>query len=230
MKKIQIDSLVIELTRRCNMKCEHCLRGNTQNIDIDLNYVESLFKKLNYISSLTLSGGEPSLVPNDINHIIEIAKKYQVEIGNFYIATNGKKVSNEFLLALINLWTYCSDNEISQINVSNDEYHEMYENEANKLRVFSFTSNKFEKDYYRYQNGMVIADGRALEFGSRFIKPDLFIIDDNMIQDGNVYLNCKGNIIAGCDFSYKSQNKKENIICKVEDFGLDKFNNFLYEG
>lgn len=29
-----LESLVVEITRRCNMKCPHCLRGNAQRVDI----------------------------------------------------------------------------------------------------------------------------------------------------------------------------------------------------
>ena len=32
--EIYVESLVIEVTRRCNMRCEHCLRGDAQNLDI----------------------------------------------------------------------------------------------------------------------------------------------------------------------------------------------------
>lgn len=32
--KAYVSSLIIEITRRCNMACEHCLRGNAQNLDI----------------------------------------------------------------------------------------------------------------------------------------------------------------------------------------------------
>ena len=32
---ICLDYLVVEGTRRCNMKCPHCLRGNAQGADMD---------------------------------------------------------------------------------------------------------------------------------------------------------------------------------------------------
>lgn len=32
--KIEYDSLVLEVTRRCNMNCAHCIRGETENIDM----------------------------------------------------------------------------------------------------------------------------------------------------------------------------------------------------
>ena len=217
---ISIDNLSIEVTRRCNLHCEHCLRGNAQPLDIDLKYVKTLFKKISYINCLTLTGGEPSLKPNIIRDIVKIAKKYNVEIGSFYIATNGKKISNDFLLAIIELHNYCSDNEVSSVQVSNDSYH--YDCfEYDKLNVFSFVSNKGEISY-------PIAEGRAKDFGKRKVLSDTIIINNGYktLQDANIYLNCKGNLISGCNFSYKSQNKPENIICHVNKFSWDTVKEF----
>ena len=28
------DNIMIEVTRRCNLRCEHCMRGEPQNIDM----------------------------------------------------------------------------------------------------------------------------------------------------------------------------------------------------
>ena len=41
---ISIDSLVLEITRRCNMSCEHCMRGEAQNIDMDLSIIDKIFE------------------------------------------------------------------------------------------------------------------------------------------------------------------------------------------
>lgn len=34
MEKLIFNDLTIELTRRCNMACGHCLRGDTENVDL----------------------------------------------------------------------------------------------------------------------------------------------------------------------------------------------------
>ena len=36
--ELNIDSLIIEVTRKCNMQCEHCLRGAAQRKTIDDNH------------------------------------------------------------------------------------------------------------------------------------------------------------------------------------------------
>jgi len=52
---MDIYNLVIEVTRRCNMECEHCLRGEAENVDMDIKYIEKLFQKIDYISTLSLA-------------------------------------------------------------------------------------------------------------------------------------------------------------------------------
>ena len=32
-----IDNLILEITRKCNFQCKHCLRGNSQNKNIDFD-------------------------------------------------------------------------------------------------------------------------------------------------------------------------------------------------
>ena len=41
--KFILNDLAIETTRRCNMKCEHCMRGLSQNIDITPELIDMIF-------------------------------------------------------------------------------------------------------------------------------------------------------------------------------------------
>lgn len=230
VQEVYIDSLVIEVTRRCNMTCEHCLRGDQQSMDMDIEYVNELFKKTSYISTITFTGGEPSMAYSTIDQILESAKIYGVDVGNFYIATNAKSIPDGFLLTLINLYVYCDDNEVSQVEWSNDPYHENDETAIEKLKVFSFTGPKYSQEYPMTERS-IIAEGKADDFGHRFMKREVFETDTeyNQIMEGNLYLNCLGNVIAGCNWSYESQEEEDNIICHVGDFGIDKVEKFTEE-
>lgn len=237
--KINFSNVVIEVTRKCNMKCRHCLRGNAQNIEISDIDLDTFFSKVGYISDLTISGGEPSIAAHKINTVVDMLEKYNVGVGNFYIATNAKEVSNEFLLAVMRLYCHCDDNEISALNYSNDAYHDKMKMEnIKKLEVFKFTSARNRSEY---ENNNVLNEGRAKTngIGNHGVKHDLsyFLGDiseyvdtsqDNAIIDNmTIYLNCKGNVICGCDWSYKNQDKKENIICNVNDMNIESFVTYI---
>lgn len=232
---LMIDNISIEVTRKCNMECEHCLRGDSINMNIGHQFIDQLFSKIDAINSLTITGGEPSLNVPAINYIIKSVKKYNIEIGNFFIATNGKHVPDSFLLAIMKLYCLCSDNEISGVHISSDIYHEelSYINK-DKLSVFKFTN--FDSNTGKYDNPeYILSQGYAKYWGEKESRKEEFIFDETFIEEGEnekmisegvLYLNCHGYIIAGCDWSYDNQDNKENIICHVADFNYKKVLDF----
>ena len=54
MKKISINYLYIEVTRKCTMKCNHCLRGDSQNISLNIlsNTFSFRYADINIINSI----------------------------------------------------------------------------------------------------------------------------------------------------------------------------------
>jgi organic radical activating enzyme len=225
MEKISLDHATIELTRRCNMACRHCLRGDAENLDMPTKYIESFFSKVDYISSLCLTGGEPSLVPEKIMEVIRLATKHDVEINSFDITVNGKRVSNAFMVAIIELYNYCSENEMSSLSLSNDVYHDAIGNNAEKLSAFTF----FTKRHFS-GNGDLLNEGNAEKHGmgdrDDIIYPYEVDADNSRIQEGVAYLNCKGNITPSCDMSYENQDRPENIVCHVSEMTIEAFELF----
>lgn len=209
---MNIDNLVIEVTRQCQIECFHCLRGDKENMTLRVEYLDALLSTVEYISCITFTGGEPSLHPEIIDYALNVCRANKVEVGNFYIATNGVSLPDAFLLICLHWYLYCSDNELSSVVVSRDGFH--YEQEdAHKLKAFSFSGETDVEQKY------CINEGRWKENRNlgRKLTPDTFEIEDGDIREGNLYLNCEGNLIAGRDWSYKSQRKKENIICAVKE-------------
>jgi organic radical activating enzyme len=217
--------IIIETTRQCNLSCEHCLRGDAENMSIDRAYVESLFSQVDEISCLTLTGGEPALRPDKINMILDVAEQYGVDILNFFIATNGTIATLDFIMALIRLHHYCSDNEISMVLVSNDVFHDTDKIRENirQLQVLSFVDyrNPVETkadhssyDYGNYQN--ILFQGRGEAFCADMHPVEKTIADImECPEDAEFYLNCHGDIILGCDWSYENQD--EHRLCHVSD-------------
>ena len=225
---LHIDSLVVEVTRRCNTRCKHCLRGEPQNKSMKIEYVNEFFSKIDSVGCITFTGGEPSLVPHISRNVMISANHYGVDISNFYIATNAKKITPSFLETLTYVYNQCSENEISNISYSNDKYHEtqiykhIYKLEewaeyemGNSDLVHPRISKKYNYEPF------IIREGRA-GWGEKENRKEKFRFehygDTISIMDESIYLNCNGYVIAGCDWSYESQNKKEHKICHVKDF------------
>ena len=225
---MRVSNLIVEVTRQCNLKCDHCLRGEAESKTVDLNHVETLFNQINSIDSITFTGGEPALYPDKINDIMAVAKQNNIEIGNFYIATNGTVSSDEFIKCLMNLYLYCSDNEVSAVDISNDTYHDIdaMNQHRERLQCLRFVRNKWDKDYFNYYYGnksSLIGEGFAENLDYvRTNTIDDIIIEDDTIEE--LYLNCEGNLIKGCDWSYNSQRDEEIIYCHV-----DKLDEAIYK-
>ena len=111
--------MYIQITNKCNMKCDHCVfsctkRGSFMSLDT--------FEKACQIardngSFITIGGGEPTLHP-DFLKILMVAINYQVESGSTWIATNG---SNKFIsLYLAEL----ARNGVIGAALSQDVYHD----------------------------------------------------------------------------------------------------------
>jgi len=222
---ICIDNLVIEVTRRCNANCDHCLRGEAQDVSIDHADLYKLFAQVREIRTITLSGGEPSLAVERIRFIRRLLQKKKIPVSDFYIVTNALQVNREFVKEMLEWWLMCSDNEMSQVSISNDEFHpEADEEQVKLLHALKFTSFReptAEKDR-RHVMGWrnldsVIAQGRGAGIGGRHVTATSYGIDfeERAITEGEVYVNALGKIIAGCDFSYDSQLSQE--ICSVND-------------
>lgn len=213
-----IDNLIIEVTRKCNMTCEHCLRGEAQNKEISKEAMIRLLldNDVDYIPTVTFTGGEPSLSCKAINDFIDICEENSIEVGSFYIATNGKQVTDEFILTCLKLYLICSNNDdCSAIQVSRSDYHINQDEEGiQKLKALRFFS---ERPHLSYTD--VISGGRGIELNKlnrikgRKIKIYPLAINTDDWVEGEVYLNVKGDICTSCDLSYRRQdcNKIGNV-------------------
>lgn len=95
---MNIPNLIIEVTRKCNMACPHCLRGDAEKISFDYKMLPNVFSGIDYIDTITFTGGEITVALPTFEKIVEYICTRNIKFGNFYIKTNLKKVSKKFLL------------------------------------------------------------------------------------------------------------------------------------
>ena len=212
-------SLIIEVTRRCNMSCDHCLRGCQQAIDIDHAHIDGIMQKVDSIGTITFTGGEPSLNVDAIEYALSSAKKYGVEVGSFYIATNGLNISESFVISCLKWYAYCYEKEMCRVDVSNDYYHAACgKYNTDILDGLSFFGRRNTEECAELN---LLNEGNALEFGigSRENTDYGFDVCDGDIEDGDLYLNANGDIISGCDWSYESQ--ESHKVCNVSDLNIE---------
>ena len=209
--KLRFESLVLEITRRCNMTCAHCMRGEAQDVDISDEVIEELFKNTGYIKRLVLTGGEPSLAPDIIDSIVYFSKKYECEIGSFFCATNAKEYSLVFQTALCRLAEYCENKEKCVLTVTIDQFHEKPSWEA----VHQYHSIPFYKavgEKWMLSESEIIDRGNANKNSIGFFDintPEyLFGISENqdsIVVKDRLYINVFGDVLLDVDLSYEGQ-------------------------
>jgi len=226
-----INELVIEVTRRCNLACQHCLRGDPQDVDISNETIDKALKYVTEIGTITFTGGEPSLAVDRIRYIYDQIKARNINLYGFYVVTNGKIASRELMNVLIDLYILigCPDNEDynAGLAISKDQYHEqeVYDDErkaAEKLyKALSFYRPEDKSARIEY----LINEGRAFGMGNRDVSLETLIVETDEKGkpervEGTIYINALGDVITSCDMSFESQD--ENKIGNVRKTSLSR--------
>lgn len=111
MAKLHCLNLMIEITRRCNMRCNHCLRGDAEDLDMSQNLVQDLFAGVKSVDVLTFCGGEPTLAVPQMRWALDECRKNGIDVREVYIVTNGLVVSDEFVQACRDWHSYCIERQ-----------------------------------------------------------------------------------------------------------------------
>lgn len=87
-----IDKCHWEITKRCNLKCIHCIVSGSNKTELNTVKAKKVLAKLHELGckELYITGGEP-LIRDDIFEILKKAKEYKFIVG---IITNGILINN----------------------------------------------------------------------------------------------------------------------------------------
>lgn len=127
MRKLIFDFISIEVTRRCNLNCRHCLRGDAQEVDIDFAVIDALVEQSAQIYTLTFTGGEPTLNVPAIAHTLDALHRRNVPVTSMRVITNGVLHSRELVETVREFSDYIAkwkdpDSYVC-VQVSEDRYH-----------------------------------------------------------------------------------------------------------
>lgn len=104
---MKINEMILEVTRRCNQNCKHCLRGPGENLDADTALFKNIFDGIEEIGMIIFTGGEPSLNINYMYAVLYYCQKSCIKIMSIYTVTNGL-ANQEILVQAMDKWIdYC---------------------------------------------------------------------------------------------------------------------------
>ena len=214
--EIYLSQLVLEITRKCNMSCKHCLRGEAQDVDMPLDVIDKTLDAVNGISTITFSGGEPTLNIPAMKYALKVCKEKNIPVYSFFVATNGKEVTTDFLTCMIDWYAYCYDCggeiEISAVALSQDMFHDCIDqSNISRLQALSFFDENAKKT--DWDKMYLINEGRAAELPSsaykkRELDPRLYSYYIEGYQTLTVvsylYFSADGTVKISCDTAYEN--------------------------
>ena len=215
-----IDDLVLEVTRRCNLSCAHCLRGDAEEANLQPEVVNAIWRKIGHIGRVTFTGGEPLLNPAGIVGFLDARKKADGSVGSFYIATNGYVADAIICAAIARAFASAEEPELNLLHVSNTGYHVNsgrslfpdrrqewnYQTFKTLFRQTALKSEEYDKKTEYSSNTMppLVARGRARykEDATDSIVGSSWEFADDQISNEHLYITVTGDCYPFCDLSY----------------------------
>lgn len=227
--EIFVGNLCLEVTRRCNMGCAHCLRGNAEDLDMSRETIDQVLEQVDMIGQVTFTGGEPSLNTDAIRYFFAQARKYGKLPRSFFVATNGKANQEELAIELLKQYPDMEEQEFCGVALSIDEWHDPQDYGQSILRGLSFYNDCKEKpDGYS-----LIPEGRAAKLTidpKKMIQPTSAHIvlsgnsdpDAGLLEVETLYVAADGKIVGNCDMSYARIEKEAEYTISGFRAAVDK--------
>ncbi len=202
MKKIIVGALAFQTTRRCNQNCAHCCKGKSENIDMSKEIIDNLFRNNDYkiteIRHFSMTGGEPSLVPEVIEYLINTIIELNISITDHVIYISNGLIYNQSIIDNINkLIKFLTSKEKSKtvqliFELSNDQYHKRPDKDIlDKYSKLPFLDKKF-----------LVPKIRAIE---------------STVNEGNAKSNNIGGSMTYKDFIEEMNIKSSNDVIEVRN-------------
>lgn len=170
---------MLEVTRKCNLRCEHCMRGEPQNVNMSDEILERVFNQVDQVYHLSLTGGEPFLVPDVLEKMVDIIIENKIHLCRCTTVDNGT-ILNELgirsIKALNRLGKYIYENVWSEkirndpneklpisISISNSIYHK---NDIQKaIEFYKSYANEYVEvnDQGEWETGLKDKQGNVIK-------------------------------------------------------------------
>lgn len=181
-------ALSFDVTRRCNMNCDFCFRGESQNQDITHDIIDKTLDECQnvYIHMLQLFGGEPTLNLEIIEYIFDGVIKRNIAIGSVNMFTNGLICNEKILKNFEKIIKYIESREKEiekyyNFFIQTCEYN--YVKDSTKKATVIISDNKNDVDYI----------DKAFMFYNK-VKSDKFaVVKQHEAFSGKRYIIISGN-------------------------------------
>lgn len=177
--KLKLQSLAIEITRKCNYNCVHCGKGQAQNLTISKEIIDKMLSQISECEEIYLLGGEVLLELDSIEYLISEIKKRGINTNFIQLTTNGSILDSK----IITIAKIFNDKykRMFNIRISKDKYHDIEQSEKAYNYYSSLIDEQNNKNIiiqYANPSGRVIYSGNSTDL----YKNDLHLLNDSFIS------------------------------------------------
>lgn len=122
MKKYRFHELDIEITRKCNKKCVHCMRGEAQPLTMSEEIIDRVFDEVKDVKRIVFGNGEALLEVERISYFINKLVKSQWSTQCVEVTTNGI-LCDERIVDIFEQFCLWEHGRHASLRISNDQYH-----------------------------------------------------------------------------------------------------------
>ena len=203
---MRLCEVIVNITRRCDMACRMCIRGDPQNVDIDERIFPKLFEEATWIRRLCFTGGEPSMNLKALRQVVGLMEEGKCEVGSVFTIMNGKKFEEEFCTLFQRMVELCTDNGMTEMVIGTSEYHE----DAPGIGRYMEWKRIHDVGWMHWRaigvGNWVVNTGRAkqLGLGQREVSDQAsgpFTYWSGEVR--RLFLTCEGEVCTWCDISYE---------------------------
>lgn len=232
MQNIIINTLSIELTRRCNLNCDFCARGPAQNMTITKEIIDKTLTEIKdyFIMDIRLNGGEPFLAPDMMEYLIDQLIEKEIAFTSLTIFTNGTIKDERIVRALNNAADYITSQQYSVfLKKCQDALLEAKEKKRNGTVVYiEFSTNGHPttdetindvRDWYiqrlNFDKVSCILQSRGNRLAITSKGRQVTIRTDHIVLEGNAFINYEKLIQRPVDL--KKIRIYDNTRCLIND-------------
>lgn len=222
-KKLSFAGLTIEITRKCNLSCKHCMRGDAQDLTISPEIIDIVLSQIAEIHDLLLTGGEPLLELDTVEYLLHAINRQGVNVDKLQIVTNGTILNERVADIFLNFAEKNPHCEV-MFGISDDIFHD----KAQSKECFDFYSSRFSEKIPVAMHGELPLlrscgrvqmvkeiDGIPVKgLSENSFRPHRICIEDNLVCC-EISLLANGNIALDGDVSYEIADKVSfgNVKC-----------------
>lgn len=169
MNNYSIDTLIVEITRRCNLKCEHCIQGEAQNITITKKIIDKLFHQVDKVKEIRIAGGETLLEIETLEYMLQAIDLYGLETAAVSLITNGT-IRDSRVIEVFDGFVKKKNNRYVSMLISDDNFHDIDQSKKT-LRFYSSinSNNKILIKLFSDSGEPNVNNGAPLTYSGRAI-------------------------------------------------------------